>query len=78
MSLTAAQSSAYVANAGVTLEITSTFMLGTVFAVLLLYGAWAARTAYSGWATQQLSSAQFALVLARFVALYLVLGFFLL
>jgi integrating conjugative element protein (TIGR03758 family) len=78
MSLAAAQSSAFLANAGFTPAQTSAAMLGIVFAVLLLYGAWALRAAYAGWAAQRLSSAQFALVLARFMAMYLGLGFFLL
>jgi integrating conjugative element protein (TIGR03758 family) len=78
MSLSAAQDSAFLANAGFTPAEMSFVMLGTVFAVLLLYGAWAIRTAYSGWACQELSNAQFALVLVRFMAMYLGLGFFLL
>jgi len=78
MSLSSDQSAAFQASAGFVPSQVSTVMLGIVFAVLLLYGAWAIRTAYSGWATQDLSNAQFALVIVRFVALYLGLGFFLL
>ena len=36
------------------------------------------RTAYVGWAEQRLSLRQFLVVVVRFVALYLVLTFFLL
>lgn len=53
-------------------------VLGFVFAVLLLWGVWAMRTAYVGWAEQRLSQRQFLGVIVRFVAMYLVLGFFLL
>lgn len=78
MSLTSDQSAAFVANAGITPANVSAVMLAIVFAVLLLYGAWAIRTAYSGWACNDLSNSQFALVVVRFCALYLGLGFFLL
>ncbi|MNG02718.1 hypothetical protein D3C84_857590 [compost metagenome] len=54
------------------------FLLGAVFAVLFLWGAWAMRTAYNGWAEQQMSQRQFLGVVLRIVALYLVLTFFLL
>lgn len=36
------------------------------------------RAAYSGWAEQRLSQRQFAAVIVRFLALYLVLAFLLL
>jgi len=49
-----------------------------VFAVLLLWGAWAIRTAYVGWAENQLNQRQFLGVVVRFLAMYLVLTFFLL
>ncbi|MCL1861878.1 MAG: TIGR03758 family integrating conjugative element protein [Proteobacteria bacterium] len=77
MSLSSDQSSAFFANAGFFPGHVSTVMLGIVFAVLLLYGAWAIKTAYSGWAQQDLSNAQFTLVAVRFLAIYLGLGFFL-
>ncbi|MCL2590238.1 MAG: TIGR03758 family integrating conjugative element protein [Betaproteobacteria bacterium] len=78
MSLSSDQSSAFQASAGYLPGHASTVMLSIVFAVLLFYGAWAIRTAYSGWASQELSNSQFALVVVRFVAIYLGLGFFLL
>ena len=56
----------------------STVVLGFVFAVLLLWGVWAMRTAYVGWAEHHLTQRQFLGVIVRFVAMYLVLGFFLL
>jgi integrating conjugative element protein (TIGR03758 family) len=76
--MNAAQSSAFQANAGFTPGELSGIVLGIVFAVLLLWGAWALRTAYSGWAEGHLSQGQFLGVAIRFLALYLVLGFFLL
>lgn len=56
----------------------ATVLLGAVFAVLLLWGVWAIRSAYVGWAEEQLSHRQFLVVVVRFVVLYLVLTFFLL
>jgi len=53
-------------------------IVGLVFAVLLLWGAWAIRTAYVGWAENQLNQRQFLGVVVRFLAMYLVLTFFLL
>jgi integrating conjugative element protein (TIGR03758 family) len=76
--MNAAQSAAFQAHAGFTPTDLSTVVLGIVFAVLLLWGVWAMRTAYSGWAEHHLSQQQFLGVVIRFLALYLVLGFFLL
>lgn len=76
--MTAAQLSAFQANGGVAPAAVATLLLGLVFAVLLLWGVWAMRTAYVGWAEQRLSLRQFVGVVVRFVALYLVLTFFLL
>jgi len=77
MSLSSDQSAAFQASAGISPSQTSVVMLGIVFAVLLLYGAWSLKTAYSGWAQQELSNAQFALVIVRFLAIFLGLGFLL-
>ena len=49
-----------------------------LIAVLLLWGAWAIRTAYVGWSENQLNQRQFLGVVVRFLAMYLVLTFFLL
>ncbi|MBP6763259.1 MAG: TIGR03758 family integrating conjugative element protein, partial [Thauera sp.] len=46
--------------------------------VLLVWGVWAIRTAYVGWAENRLNQRQFLGVCIRFVAMYLVLTFFLL
>jgi integrating conjugative element protein (TIGR03758 family) len=78
MSFTAAQATAFQASAGFTAGEVSAVALAIVFAVLLLYGAWAIRTAYAGWATNDLSNAQVVLMIARFLAMFLALGFFLL
>ncbi|MDR0575964.1 MAG: TIGR03758 family integrating conjugative element protein [Candidatus Accumulibacter sp.] len=78
MTLTAAQSAAFQAHAGFTPAEVSNTVLGFVFAALLLWGVWAMRTAYSGWADRHLTQGQFLGVVVRFLAMYLVLGFFLL
>lgn len=73
-----AQVSAFQANGGFAPSVVATVVLSLVFSVLLLWGVWAMRTAYTGWAEQHLSQRQFLGVVVRFVAMYLVLGFFLL
>ncbi|CAO3300827.1 TIGR03758 family integrating conjugative element protein [Stenotrophomonas maltophilia] len=76
--MTAAQQAAFQAHSGFTPAQMAVLVLSLVFAVTLLWGAWAIRTAYTGWAEQRLSNRQFVGVVIRFVALYLVLTFFLL
>lgn len=76
--MNAAQTAAFQANSGVTPSDVSVVLIGAVFAVLLVWGVWAMRSAYVGWADQQLSQRQFLVVVVRFVALYLALTFFLL
>lgn len=73
-----AQVSAFQANGGFTASAASVVLIGAVFAVLLIWGVWAMRTAYVGWAEQRISQRQFLGVVVRFLALYLVLTFFLL
>ncbi|OCX15344.1 TIGR03758 family integrating conjugative element protein [Ectopseudomonas hydrolytica] len=76
--MNSAQTTAFQANSGVLPSDVSIVLLGAVFAVLLVWGAWAIRSAYVGWAEEQLSQRQFLVVVVRFVVLYLVLTFFLL
>jgi integrating conjugative element protein (TIGR03758 family) len=73
-----AQTAAFQANSGITPSDVSVVLTGAVFAVLLVWGVWAMRSAYVGWADEQLSQRQFLVVVVRFVVLYLVLAFFLL
>ena len=76
--MTAAQISAFQANSSIAPGAMATVIVGLVFAVLLLWGAWAIRTAYVGWSENQLNQRQFVGVIVRFLAMYLVLTFFLL
>ncbi|WP_312480134.1 TIGR03758 family integrating conjugative element protein [Stutzerimonas nitrititolerans] len=76
--MNAAQTAAFQANSGITPSDMATVLLGAVFAVLLVWGAWAMRSAYVGWAEEQLSQRQCLVVVVRFAVLYLVLTFFLL
>ncbi|WP_238897595.1 TIGR03758 family integrating conjugative element protein [Achromobacter xylosoxidans] len=76
--MTGAQLSAFQANSGITASAMATALVGAVFAVLLVWGVWAIRTAYVGWAENHLNQRQFLGVCIRFVAMYLVLSFFLL
>lgn len=78
MNPSAAQIAAFQANGGFPPSAISMFLLGAVFAVLLLWGVWAMRTAYVGWAEHRVSQRQFLAVVMRFVAMYVVLTFFLL
>ena len=78
MTLAADQFAAFQANSGFTPAAVSTVVLGFVFAVLLLWGVWALRTAYVGWAENRITERQFVGVVVRFVAMYLTLSFFLL
>ncbi|WP_030132238.1 MULTISPECIES: TIGR03758 family integrating conjugative element protein [unclassified Pseudomonas] len=76
--MTAAQIAAFQANGGFTPSITASALTCAVFATMLLWGTWAIRTAYSGWAEQRLNQRQFLGVVIRFTAMYLVLTFVLL
>ncbi|MFC4160713.1 TIGR03758 family integrating conjugative element protein [Chitinimonas lacunae] len=75
---TADQVAAFQANSGFPPSAVSVVVLGFVFAVLLLWGAWALRAAYTGWAEHRIAERQLVAVVVRFVAMYLVLTFFLL
>ena len=76
--MTSAQLSAFQANSGIVPAAMATALVGVVFAVLLLWGVWAIRTAYVGWSESRINQRQFLGVCIRFVAMYLVLSFFLL
>lgn len=76
--MTAAQLSAFQANSGIPPAAMATALVGSVFAVLLLWGVWAIRTAYVGWSENRINQRQFLGVVVRFLAMYLVLTLFLL
>lgn len=76
--MTADQITAFQANGGFAPTDVAVLLISGVFAVLLLWGVWALRTAYVGWAEQRLSQRQLLGVAIRFVAMYVVLTFFLL
>lgn len=78
MTPSADQVVAFQANGGFTPTAVSTVVLSLVFAVLLVWGVWAMRSAYVGWAEQRLTQRQFLGVVVRFLAMYVVLTFFLL
>jgi integrating conjugative element protein (TIGR03758 family) len=76
--MTADQLTAFEANGGFTPPDVAFVLIASVFVVLLLWGVWALRAAYVGWAENQISQRQFLGVAVRFVAMYVVLTFFLL
>ena len=78
MNPTADQITAFQANGGFSPTDCGNLLLSLVFVGLLLWGVWAMRTAYVGWAEKQVSGRQFLMVIVRFVAVYLSLSFFLL
>ena len=73
-----AQVSAFQANSGIAPSAMATVLVGVVFAVLLVWGVWAIRTSYVGWSESRLNQRLFLGVVVRFLAMYLVLTFFLL
>ena len=78
MSLSADQITAFEANGGFTHTTVANVVLALVFAVLLLWSAWALYTAYIGWTENRLTQRQFLIVAVRCMAIYLILAFFLL
>lgn len=76
--LSADQLAAFKSNSGFTPEQLGVLILSVLFAVLLVWGVWAIKTAYSGWVAQELSFKAFLMVVVRFGVIYLVLTFFLL
>ncbi|KHK61877.1 MULTISPECIES: TIGR03758 family integrating conjugative element protein [Pseudomonas] len=76
--MNANQLAAFQANGGFTPSAVAGVLLGAVFATLLLWGVWALRTAYVGVSEQRISQRQFVGVAVRFIAMYVVLTFFLL
>lgn len=76
--MTPDQMNAFLSNGGFTPSACATLLLSGVFVVLLLWGVWAMRTAYVGWAERHVSPRMFLAVVVRFVAMYLALTYFLL
>lgn len=76
--MNADQLAAFASNGGFTADACAVVLLSGLFAVLLLFGAWSIRTAYVGWAENQLSARQLLGVIVRFVAMYLALTYLLL
>jgi integrating conjugative element protein (TIGR03758 family) len=56
MTPSADQVAAFQANGGFAPSAVSAVVLGFVFAVLLLWGVWAMRTAYVGWAEHRITN----------------------
>ncbi|WP_338527008.1 TIGR03758 family integrating conjugative element protein [Pseudomonas batumici] len=76
--MSAEQSTAFLAHGGFTPGASSSLLVGVVFAVLLVWGVWALRTAYVGWAEHKLTQRQLLGVAVRFAAMYVALTYFLL
>lgn len=76
--MSADQLSAFSSNGGFPPQACAELLLSSVFVVLLLWGVWAMRTAYVGWAEQRLSNRALLGVVVRFAAMYVVLTYLLL
>lgn len=76
--MTQDQLDAFLANGGFGPSDSAVLLQSTVFAVLLLWGIWAMRAAYVGWAEHQIPHRALLMVIVRFVSMYLVLTYFLL
>ena len=76
--MSADEQTVFVAASGFQPSDCATLLLGVVFVVFLLWGVWAMRSAYVGWADGQISQRLFLLVIVRFAALYVVLSYLLL
>lgn len=76
--MSADEQTAFLAASGFQPSDCATLLLSFVFVVLLLWGVWAMRSAYGGWADGQISQRQFFLVIVRFAAMYVVLSYLLL
>jgi integrating conjugative element protein (TIGR03758 family) len=76
--MTEDQLTAFIANGGFDPSDSAVLVLSAVFAVLLVWGVWAMRAAYVGWAERQLPDRALVMVIVRVVAMYLVLTYFLL
>lgn len=72
------QITAFQSNGGFAPAAASNLFLSLTFVVLLVWGVWAIRTAYVGWAESSISGRQLFGVIVRFVSMYLVLTYFLL
>jgi integrating conjugative element protein (TIGR03758 family) len=78
MTPSADQLTAFQSNGGFTPSDCAVLLLSAVFVALLLWGVWAMRAAYVGWAQHHLPPHQFLAVIVRFVAMYLALTYLLL
>lgn len=76
--MTSDEQTAFVAASGFQPSDCATLLLSIVFVVLLLWGVWAMRSAYVGWADGQIPQRLFLVVIVRFAALYVVLSYLLL
>lgn len=76
--MTQDQLTAFLANGGFDPSDSAVLLLSILFATLLLWGVWAMRSAYVGWAEHQLPHRALLMVIVRVVAMYLILTYFLL
>jgi len=76
--MSADQLSAFSSNGGFTPQTCAALLQSGVFVILLLWGVWAMRTAYVGWAEQRISNRALLGVIVRFAAMYVVLTYMLL
>lgn len=78
MSMTATQSSAFEAAAGVPPSATSTLFLGIAIGILALWGVWTYQSVYRGWASRNLDGKVAAGAAVRWTLMFMIMTYMLL
>ena len=78
MSMTAEQSSAFLAGGGFTVQDSMTLLVGVALTFVLVFSAWALGSGFRGWSRGQLSNEQFGTLALKVVFVYVVFGYLLL
>lgn len=78
MSMSPQQLSAFHVMGGFTPQQSATLFIGLVLASALVFAAWALGSGYRGWATGQVSQAQFVGLTLKVTLIYILLTFLLL
>ncbi|WP_248767837.1 TIGR03758 family integrating conjugative element protein [Pseudomonas sp. MWU12-2345] len=78
MSMSGAQTTAFLAAGGFPASASYMFFVGCAVAVTFLWGAWAIYSCYRGWATNNLDKSIAAASVVRILLLCMIITFFLL
>lgn len=78
MTMSSAQTSAFLASAGFTPADSSTLWVGAAMGLLILWGVWVFLSIYRGWSTRNLDRATAAAGAVRWTVLFMIMTFMLL